>query len=201
MKPADVIFTSARGGNLMSWLIMQLQRAIGEKKSKTSHVALIHSLCPDTGRLIVEQTFPMQRISPLSKYSNSGFRIYRHRNLDENQRQAIMATAISDLEKAYGVGNLLLSFLDWLLSIIISLVYTCWKNLFSTGKFRGHEYSIFTRLNIFSPIHCAQTVARYYWDIARIEFGGNWRTRNPDNMLDHIEESGEWELVCLRGKN
>jgi len=48
---------------------------------------------------------------------------------------------------------------------------------------------LLSRLNLIDAVVCSQAVARAYWDVAGMHFGGEWPSRNPDNILDFCERN------------
>ena len=208
LKPGDVFFTQAQDGGWISRQINWWSRTWGEPPSQASHVGLIQGICQlqkefEIGKVvlpemesyaIIEQTYPYQRASNLFSYLHrSNVFVYRRTEMSDTMRSTIMARAKAEIGKRYGLGKIILFLLDAAIGKIISLPIFLIGKLFRR-KWKGLEFPILTHLNIIRDYVCSQTVAKYYWEQG-IHFGGSWLTRNPDNMLDWIQKSNNWELV------
>ncbi len=191
LKPADVVFTQADGGGLISKIILWGTRTWNEPRSRASHVALVAIPEADvTLTNLIEQTWPRQRREHLDHYLQaSSVVIYRLRLINDEERYRIVKLAEADLGKPYGIGNILWFGLDALLGKILSWPVVMIGRLFGR-RWRGYEPRLFSRLNLLSPIVCSQTVAKYYSDIG-FGFGNAWQTRDPDSMLDFCESHPE----------
>ena len=189
--PADLIFTQAQPGSWIGDQIRWWTRTWNEPVTKVSHIGVAGSVV--YGRVdmtkIVEMTSPEGReVNLLDYYGDQDIYVYRALCLQPWLRSDIVEDMRRLIGKPYGYSKILLQLGDAALGKLISATYVLPAKLFGV-KLKGLEFPLLSRLNLIDAVVCSQAVARAYWDVAGMHFGGEWPSRNPDAMLDWCERN------------
>jgi len=171
LETGDIIHVQSRG--LLSFLIRVFSRGPLEPRSWASHSAMV--LRVDGGVEIIEATRKVGK-RPFDIYRNKSSRLVISRKpggLDENPKSEIIKKSEYYHGLKYGVGKIILHFLD----------YIC-----------GSIY-LFRRLAIDNkyPI-CSWIVAYVYDRVLGYRFGVEPNAAQPDDISDHCVEDN-WNFI------
>ncbi len=193
----DVISTSVNRdagwqGRFINKGIRWANQSLGEPPTLVSHTAMVYKVgqtIKDT--MLLEQTYPKQRIVPLLNYQGSPVYVSRRFSLSALEAERLVTLGTADIGRAYGVGKIALFLADSLVGKAISL--PIWGAGKLVGKnWKGVELPLFSRLDVTKDFVCSQTVAKYYWQLG-YHLGDFWLHATPDSILDYTSSSSEWE--------
>ena len=188
-----VLPTSPSGGeNKLSGVIKSLSRRKREEKTRSSHVEIVSK-----GGLLVKgnengieftgATFPKERTVDAIAYKGCHLIIYRLRNYDQTNMNAMVAELKKRAEKGkkYGWFNILLHGADSLLNYLLE-------------KIPGFRCDIrpFTRLFFRKNMICSSLIAWAYKEYHSIFLGKPPRLIQPDDIDDWCaDNSNNFKLV------
>lgn len=182
--PGDVVFTQAQPGSWLGDSIRWWTRTWNEPISKASHTGVIGNLAYPEDATIIEMTSPEGReVKLLERYGDQNIYVYRS---DTEMGPEIANEMRQLIGRPYGYTKILLHLADAALGKLISATWVLPARLFGK-KLRGLEFPFLSWMSLVDAVVCSQAVARAYWNLAGIHFGGTWPSRNPDNMLDWSE--------------
>ncbi len=190
-----LFLAQAQGDNFINKMIKEITQTWGEGKTETGHAGLI------VDNLIIEQTFPKQGTASVSKYPKMF--IYRRLGLTSKQKRIIRKLAVDDIDKRYGVINILLFLISALFWKVVTLpfyILHCGLNLFRRNKrkWNGLELSLLQFLLPHTSLVCSQMVARCFSKVG-IHIGSHWLSTTPDGIHDYCRKHPEqWERIILK---
>jgi len=174
-KPADIIITREKS-NLLSNSIIAVLRFFQSDPVEYQHSMLVanQDTCIEAN-LKIEMSILADRFEDLKKY-----KVLRHNNLTDEQREAIVNRAKTLLGKRYSFGRLFLQLLDQIFS----------TNYF-TRRVKDPDQQI-----------CSSLIAWCYGRETGIKFNNlNWSAVEPDDIDDEslknntpFETILEWEI-------
>ena len=184
-----MIFTQAQPGSFIGGQIRWWTRTWNEPVTKVSHVGVAGNYGPPENQTIVEMTSPEGRkVDLLEQYGDQDIYVYHYSLIDI----AVGCDIVNDMSdligRPYGYSKIALHLADAVAGKLLSAAYVIPASWFGV-KLRGLEFPLLSRLNLLDAVVCSQAVARAYWDRASVHFGGEWPSRNPDNMLDWCERN------------
>lgn len=172
--PADLGFTPGLKA------VRIAQRTPGEPKSWAGHVFGFV-----TGEKILEALGRV--VESLWAEHEGPSQVWRYTGLGMMQRWMVVGAALSFKGKLYGVWKIALHLVDW------GLAWGAWA--LTLGGHQGEVYAA-RRLQVFDDFpNCHQVWARAYFQALGYEFGAPAHRVNPDQMLDWVEMSPDWEKV------
>lgn len=169
-QPCDIVLT--QGHTFTSRAIRFFTRGPCEPRSQVNHVGIVVKAGrPPAEAIIVEALLNKVRRHSLGKHYGNGrsdVAIYRPTNLSCADKQKILKAAEGYIGKSYGIGKILLHFLDW----------------FLLGR------NVFRRLGRIDkrPI-CSWLVAHSY-ETANKHFGVDPGAATPDDIWDFVTRDG-----------
>jgi len=129
-----------------------------------------------------------RKVDLLEQYGDQDIYVYHYSLIDI----AVGCDIVNDMSdligRPYGYSKIALHLADAVAGKLLSAAYVIPASWFGV-KLRGLEFPLLSRLNLLDAVVCSQAVARAYWDRASVHFGGEWPSRNPDNMLDWCERN------------
>jgi hypothetical protein len=170
-KPADIILTYKK--NLLNKAILFVMNLF-----QTDSVRYAHAILVKNESVGIEAHNEIREIDlnkELSKVTR--YVVIRHLNLTDEQREKIVKKAECCIGQKYGVFRLILQLLD--------------QMTFS---------NFFTRLFGFKRHICSTLVSWAYYVITKIRFNGvNWKSCEPDDILDEAEKYPElYEFMKIK---
>lgn len=197
LLPADIGLSNVSGGGLVAAGIRWATTAAGEGRSRVSHAFLVEAPAErieDT--VIIESTAPKVRRWTLESYLRRGdIFYYRHRLLEDADRELILEAARRRLGEPYGFGKIAWHLLDAVVGKTLSLPVVLLGRILGR-RWRGYEPRIFRRLDLGYPLVCSQLVAWAYEQVLdaspRLRGTGlmfPWQTYSPDDLDDELGDS------------
>lgn len=171
-ESCDLVFYN--NNSILSRIIKLCERSTGEPPTYASHVG---GFISSFEILNIELSTSIDIVYNISQLKH--VKIYRNHSLTKYDKMQIIHKILSYSHRKYGYLKILTHFLDWV-----------------SGRLLFRDVFLFRKLNNDDnyPI-CSWAWAFAFNTVNNYEFGNSPRYVNPDDMLDFVSSSDEWELI------
>jgi uncharacterized protein YycO len=169
LKPADIIMTTDKK-SLFSAAILAVLNFFQRDEVKYQHTMLVvdNDICIEAVNKIT-YSYIVKRMADFKQY-----KIIRHKDITDEQREAVVNRARTMIGKHYGYARLALQLMD-------QVFRTNWF----TKRIKDPDYQI-----------CSSLIAWCYDKETGIRFNGiNWAAVEPDDIDDEALLNKDWETV------